>query len=137
MKPNANIPQFSRPTLPGAALKREIRRVLWTMSALVLAVAVTALFLAGTAAALAALMGGLSLVAAVLVQSRVLRHQGIPHPKAMFAQILVAELVKVGVALILLVIGLRHFGTHAVWFLTAFLAALAAYLLVLLFKTHS
>jgi F0F1-type ATP synthase assembly protein I len=137
MEPNANIPQFSRPTPLGEALKREIRRVLWTMLALVLAIAVAALFIAGAVAALAALMGGLSMVAAVLVQSRVLRHQGIPHPKAMFAQILVAELVKVVVALILLVIGLHRFGTHAAWFLAAFVAALAAYLLVLLFKTHS
>ena len=131
---NANIRQLLRPLPPGEKLKKQIRTVLLTMSALTGAVAVTALFIADTKAMLAALFGGLSQMAAVVAYKRINRFDRIPAPNAMLAQFYLAEVVKIVVALVLLVTGCRLFGANASWFVGAYVAALAAYWLVLLSK---
>ncbi|GLR12141.1 hypothetical protein QWZ03_15930 [Chitinimonas viridis] len=131
---NANIREFSGPLCPAEKLRKQIRAVLIAMSALTGVVAAAAFFIADTKAMLAALMGGLSQIAAVVAYGRVSRFNGIPAPKAMLAQFLLAEIVKVVVALILLIAGYLFFGASAPWFAGAFVAALAAYLLVLILK---
>lgn len=130
----ANIRPFSHPLSPADKLRRQIRAVLLAMSALTGVVAATAFFIAGAKAMLAASCGGLSQIAAVWVYGRVARNDGIPAPNAMLAQFLLAEIVKIVVALALLVAGYVIFGANAVWFAAAFVAALAAYLLVLILK---
>ena len=131
---NATIRQFSRSLSPNEKLRRQIRAVLLAMSALTLAVTVTAFFIAGPKAMLAALMGGLSQIVAVLVYARVARSNEIPQPKAILALHMAAEIAKIVVMLILMLVGTVIFGTNAVWFLGAFVVALAAYWLVLIFK---
>ncbi|QDQ27063.1 hypothetical protein FNU76_12215 [Chitinimonas arctica] len=127
----ANIRGFSTALSPAEKLRKQIRAVLFVMSALTGVVATTAFFIADAKAMLAALLGGLSQIAAVLAYGRVSRFNGIPAPNAMLAQFLLAEIVKLVVALTLLVAGFILFGANALWFAGAFVAALAAYLLVL------
>ncbi|PHV12681.1 hypothetical protein CSQ89_04375 [Chitinimonas sp. BJB300] len=104
------------------------------MSALTGVVATTAFFIVDIKAMLAALFGGLSQIVAVFAYGRVSRFEGIPAPKALFAQFLMAEIVKIVVSLALLLAGYIIFGANALWFAGAFVAALAAYLLVLISK---
>ena len=130
---NANIRQFSRPLSPSETMRKQIRAVLLAMSALAVAVAVTAFFIAGTKAMLAALAGGLSQIASVLVYARLARYKEIPHPKAVLTLHMVAQIAKVAVALVLMLLGALAFGANVGWFLVAFAVALAAYWLVLIF----
>lgn len=129
---NANIREFSQPPSPAEKLKKQIRAVLFVMSILTGVVAATAFFVSDAKAMLAAVMGGLSQIAAVWVYGRISRFKGIPAPKAMLAQFMLAEIMKIVVSLILLVVGFVAFGANALWFAGAFVAALAAYLLVLI-----
>ena len=131
---NATIRQFSRSLSPNEKLRRQIRAVLLAMSALTVVVTVTAFFIAGPKAMLAALTGGLSQIAAVLVYARVARSKDIPQPKVILALHMTAEITKIIVMLALMLAGTIIFGTNAVWFLGAFVVALAAYWLVLIFK---
>ncbi|WP_184199297.1 hypothetical protein [Chitinimonas taiwanensis] len=131
---NANIREFSRPLSPAEKLRKQIRAVLLVMSALTGVVAATAFFIADTKAMFAALAGGLSQIAAVWVYGRVSRFEGIPAPKTLYAQFLLAEIVKVVVSLALLLAGYVIFGANALWFAGAFVASLLAYLLVLISK---
>ena len=131
---NANIREFSRPLDPAEKLRKQIRAVLLVMSILTGIVAATAFFIADAKAMLTALAGGLSQIAAVFAYGRISRFRGIPAPKAMLAQFLLAEIVKLVVALMLLLAGFMFFGANALWFAGAFVVALAAYLLVLISK---
>ncbi|MGQ5522768.1 hypothetical protein ACUHMQ_05835 [Chitinimonas sp. PSY-7] len=131
---NANIREFSQPLSPSEKLRKQIRAVLLVMSALTGVVAATAFFIADAKAMLAALCGGLSQIVAVFAYGRVSRFEGIPAPKALYAQFLMAEIVKIVVSLALLVAGYIIFGANALWFAGAFVAALVAYLLVLISK---
>ncbi|TSJ91275.1 hypothetical protein [Chitinimonas sp. BJB300] len=131
---NANIREFSQPLSPSEKLRKQIRAVLLVMSALTGVVATTAFFIVDIKAMLAALFGGLSQIVAVFAYGRVSRFEGIPAPKALFAQFLMAEIVKIVVSLALLLAGYIIFGANALWFAGAFVAALAAYLLVLISK---
>jgi F0F1-type ATP synthase assembly protein I len=132
---NANIRQFSRPLSPVDRIRKQIRAVLLAMSALAGLVAATAFFIAGAKAMLAALFGGLSQIVAVWAYRRIaISGTEIPTPQAMLSRFMVAEIVKIIVALALMIAGLVAFGANALWFLGAAMAALSAYWLVLIFK---
>jgi F0F1-type ATP synthase assembly protein I len=131
---NANIRQFSSPLSPREKIRKQIRAVLLAMSALTLAVAATAFFVTGTKAMLAACAGGLSQIVAALVYRRIATNgEEIPAPSAIFGQFMLAEIVKLVTALMLLLAGFLAFGAQALWVLSAAVAALSAYWLVLIF----
>lgn len=131
-KSNATIPLLFGLSQPDLALKRQIKTVLLAMSILCLIVCVAAIFFADAKAMLAALAGGLSQIAAVWVYGRIARSDRIFAPKAILARHLIAQIVKVTVALVLLLIGALIFGPEVVWFIAAFSITLTAYWLALI-----
>ncbi|WP_374352421.1 hypothetical protein [Chitinimonas sp.] len=109
--------------------------MLLAMSGLSGLVTATAFFIAGPRAMLAALFGGLSQIAAVWVYRRIaLTSSENSSPKDMLGRFFAAEIAKIIAALMLMLAGLIAFGSNALWFLGAAMAALAAYWLVLIFK---
>ncbi|MDK2122541.1 hypothetical protein PZA18_00595 [Chitinimonas sp. DQS-5] len=131
---NDNIQKISRPTDLPSLLREKINSVLRVMAVIVLLVAGIGLIVSGSKAMTAAIIGGLAHIAVVAIYGWVAQIKGFPAPKTILSKFLLAEMVKIVVAVILLAAGFVFFGESAVWFAAAFLAALAAYLLVLIFK---